>query len=76
MIHLIFHMPPTSTSMREATEALESLADDVGKAERDDENDVFFFVLNEHREVGAELKQLLEEKGFVISVKDQGVYLV
>lgn len=76
MIHLIFHTPPTSTSMREATDDVMSLFEDVGKPNRDDENDTFYFVLDVHRELGAEIKQSLQEKGYVVTVKDQGVYLV
>jgi len=62
--------------MREATEDVMSLFEDVGKPKRDDENDTFYFVLDAHRELGAELKQSLQEKGYVVTVKDQGVYLV
>jgi hypothetical protein len=76
MIHLIFHTPPTSGTMREAKEDLESIFESVDKPKRDEENDVFYFVLDAHREVGAELKQQLEEKGYVVSVKDQGAYLI
>jgi hypothetical protein len=76
MIHLIFHTPPTSTSMRQATEDVMTLFENIGKANRDDENDNFYFVLDAHRELGAELKQSLEEMGYNVSVKDFGVYLV
>jgi len=76
MIHLIFHTPPTTSSMREATDDVMSLFEDVGKPNRDDENDTFYFVLDVHRELGAEIKQSLQEKGYVVTVKDQGVYLV
>ncbi len=76
MIHLIFHTPPTSTSMRQATEDVMTLFENVGKAKRDEENDNFYFVLDAHRELGAELKQSLEEMGYNVTVKDYGVYLV
>ncbi|MCZ4409596.1 hypothetical protein O3Q51_12300 [Cryomorphaceae bacterium 1068] len=76
MIHLIFHTPPTNTSMRQATEDVMTLFENIGKANRDDENDNFYFVLDAHRELGAELKQSLEEMGYNVSVKDYGVYLV
>ena len=76
MIHLIFHTAPTSTSMRQATEDIMTLFENIGKANRDDENDNFYFVLDAHRELGAELKQSLEEMGYNVSVKDYGVYLV
>ncbi|HKK40079.1 MAG TPA: hypothetical protein VJ949_11720, partial [Cryomorphaceae bacterium] len=68
--------PPTTSSMREAMEDVMTLIDEVEKPKRDDENDNFYFVIDAHRELGAELKQSLEEKGYIISVKDQGVYLV
>ena len=62
--------------MREAMEDVMSLFEDVGKPKRDVENDTFYFVLDVHREWGAEIKQSLQEKGYVVTVKDQGVYLV
>lgn len=75
MIHLIFHSPPTNSSMREAMDDVMLLIENVEKPRRDDENDNFYFVLDAHREMGAELKQSLEQKGYSVSVKDQGVYL-
>jgi hypothetical protein len=75
MIHLIFHTPPTDTSMLEATEDVMTLFEDVEKPRRDMENDNFYFELDAHRELGAELKQSLQEKGHNVSVEDQGVYL-
>ncbi|HKL39963.1 MAG TPA: hypothetical protein VJ894_04750 [Cryomorphaceae bacterium] len=76
MIHLIFHTPPTTSAMREATDDVISLFGDVEKPNRDDENDNFYFVLDAHREMGAELKQSLQEKGYIVTVKDYGAYLV
>ncbi|MFT4771550.1 MAG: hypothetical protein ACI9CP_001460 [Cryomorphaceae bacterium] len=75
MIHLIFHTPPTDTSMFEAMEDVMTLFEHVEKPQQDMENDNFYFVLDAHREVGAELKQSLQEKGYNVSVHDQGVYL-
>lgn len=62
--------------MREAMEDVTSLVEGVEKPQRDEENDNFYFVLDAHREMGAELKQSLEEMGYNVSVKDHGVYLV
>lgn len=76
MIHLIFHTPPTSTSMLEAMEVVMTLFEEVEKPKQDMENDNFYFVLDAHRELGAELKQSLQEKGYNVSVQDQGEYLV
>lgn len=76
MIHLIFHTPPTTTSMREAMEEMMNLFELDEKPKRDDENDNFYFVLDAHRELGAEMKQSLQQKGYNVSIKDHGVYLV